>query len=36
VNKILHQPLVELKRLPQEPDGLKFIEFIRRVFQLKD
>lgn len=36
VNKILHGPLTELKRLPQEPDGLKFIEFIRKVFQLKD
>jgi glutamyl-tRNA reductase len=36
VNKILHLQLTQLKRLPQEPDGLKFIEFIRRTFQLKD
>ena len=36
VNKILHLPLAQLKRLPQQPDGLKFIEFIRKTFQLKD
>ncbi len=36
VNKILHMPLTQMKRLPQEPDGLKFIEFLRRTFQLKD
>jgi len=36
VNKILHLQLTQLKRLPQEPNGLKFIEFIRRTFQLKD
>ncbi|MBI4467055.1 MAG: glutamyl-tRNA reductase [Acidobacteria bacterium] len=36
VNKILHLPLTQLKRLPQEPDGLKLIEFIRKTFQLKD
>ena len=36
VNKILHLPLTQLKRLPQEPDGLKMVEFIRRTFQLKD
>ena len=36
VNKILHGPLVELKRVPQMPDGLKMVEFARRMFQLKD
>jgi glutamyl-tRNA reductase len=36
VNKILHMPLAQLKRLPQEPDGLKLVEFIRKTFQLKD
>ncbi|MGH9788066.1 MAG: glutamyl-tRNA reductase [Candidatus Acidiferrales bacterium] len=36
VNKLLHMPLTQLKRLPQEPDGLKMIEFIRKTFQLKD
>jgi glutamyl-tRNA reductase len=36
VNRILHAPLTEIKRLPQEPDGLKFVELVRRMFQLKD
>ena len=36
VNKLLHMPLAQLKRLPQEPDGLKLVEFIRKTFQLKD
>ncbi|MFQ5662234.1 MAG: glutamyl-tRNA reductase [Terriglobia bacterium] len=36
VNKILHMPLTQLKRLPQQPDGLKFIEFIRQTFRLKE
>ncbi len=36
VNKLLHMPLTQLKRLPHEPDGLKMIEFIRKTFQLKD
>jgi len=36
VDKILHMPLAQLKRLPQEPDGLKLVEFIRKTFQLKD
>ena len=36
VNKILHGPLVELKRVPQQPDGLRMVEFARRMFRLKD
>jgi len=36
VNKILHMPLAQLKHLPQQPDGLKLMEFIRKTFQLKD
>ncbi len=36
VNRILHMPLSQLKHLPQEPDGLKLMEFIRKTFQLKD
>lgn len=36
INKVLHMPVAQLKRLPQQPDGLKFIEFIRRTFHLKD
>jgi glutamyl-tRNA reductase len=36
VNKILHMPLVQLKRLPQQPDGLRLVEFLRKTFRLKD
>jgi len=36
VNKILHMPLTQLKRLPQQPDGLKMVEFLRQTFRLKD
>ena len=36
VNKILHLPLARLKRLPQQPDGLRLVEFVRQLFQLKD
>ena len=36
VNKILHGPIAELKRLPQEPNGLKLTEFARRLFRLKE
>ena len=36
VNKILHGPIAELKRLPQEPNGLKLAEFARRLFRLKE
>jgi glutamyl-tRNA reductase len=36
VNKILHMPLSQLKRLPQQPDGLRLVEFLRKTFHLKD
>ena len=36
VNKILHGPLVELKRIPERPNGLQLVDFVRRMFQLKD
>ncbi len=36
VNKILHMPLAQLKRLPQQPDGLRMVEFLRETFRLKD
>lgn len=36
VNKILHMPLTQLKRLPQQPDGLRLVEFLRQTFRLKD
>lgn len=35
VNKILHSPITQLKSVAQQPDGLRFIEFVRRVFNLK-
>ncbi len=36
VKSILHMPLTQLRRLPQQPDGLKLVELIRQTFQLKD
>ena len=36
IKSILHMPLTQLRRLPQQPDGLKLVEFIRQTFQLKD
>jgi len=36
VNKILHMPLTQLKHLPQQPDGLRLVEFLRQTFRLKD
>jgi len=36
VNKILHGPLVTLKQVPQQPNGLQLVEFTRHLFQLKD
>lgn len=35
INKILHTPITQLKSVAQHPDGLKFVEFVRRVFNLK-
>jgi hypothetical protein len=29
-------PLAQLKRLPGQPDGLRLVEFVRQLFQLKD
>ena len=36
VNKILHSPIRHLKNLAQQPDGLKVVETVRRIFNLKD
>lgn len=36
VNKILHMPISQLKALTRQPDGLRFVEFLRKTFQLKD
>ena len=35
VNKILHPPVSHLKTLAQQPDGLKLVETVRRIFNLK-
>jgi glutamyl-tRNA reductase len=35
VNKILHSPVTHLKTLAQHPDGLKLVETVRRIFNLK-
>ncbi|OFV98233.1 MAG: glutamyl-tRNA reductase [Acidobacteria bacterium RIFCSPLOWO2_12_FULL_54_10] len=35
INKMLHSPVTELKTLAQHPDGLKLVETVRRIFNLK-
>ena len=35
INKILHSPVSHLKTLAQQPDGLKLVETVRRIFNLK-
>jgi glutamyl-tRNA reductase len=35
VNKVLHSPVTELKSLAQQPDGLRLVETVRRIFNLK-
>ena len=34
-NKLLHSPITELKELAQQPDGLRLVETVRRIFHLK-
>ena len=34
VNKIAHGPISELRQQAAQPDGIHFIEVIRRVFRL--
>ena len=36
VNKIVHSPISHMKNLAQQPDGLKVVETVRRIFNLKD
>jgi glutamyl-tRNA reductase len=36
VNKIAHTPISHLKALANHPDGLHFIDVVKRVFNLKD
>ena len=35
VNKVLHSPVTQLKSLAQQPDGLRLVETVRRIFNLK-
>lgn len=35
VNKVLHSPITHLKTLAQHPDGLRLVETVRRIFNLK-
>ena len=35
VNKIAHPPISEMKKLAGNPDGLHFVEFVKRAFNLK-
>ena len=34
VNKVAHHPIVEMKQLADHPDGLRFVEFVKRAFNL--
>jgi len=35
VHKVLHSPITELKTLAQQPDGMRLVETVRRIFNLK-
>ncbi|MBI3934069.1 MAG: glutamyl-tRNA reductase [Acidobacteria bacterium] len=35
INKVLHSPVTQLKSLAQQPDGLRLVETVRRIFNLK-
>ena len=35
VNKIAHPPITQMKEMAGEPDGLHFVEFVKRAFNLK-
>jgi glutamyl-tRNA reductase len=34
-HKLLHSPITELKSLAQQPDGVRLVETVRRIFNLK-
>lgn len=36
VNALLHAPISELKSLSQEPDGHRYAEFIRKIFNVRE
>ncbi len=35
IHKVLHDPITQLKSSAQEPDGLKIVELVRKVFNLR-
>ncbi len=35
INKIAHSPISHMKRLASHPDGLHFVEFVKRAFNLR-
>jgi glutamyl-tRNA reductase len=35
IHKMLHSPITHLKTLAQQPDGLRLVETVRRIFNLK-
>ena len=35
INKIAHPPISEMKKLASHPDGLHFVQFVKRAFNLK-
>lgn len=35
INKIAHPPIAHMKQLASHPDGLHFVEFVKRAFNLK-
>ena len=36
INKILHHPITELKEVAHHPDAPRYVEFIRKIFNVKD
>jgi glutamyl-tRNA reductase len=35
INKIAHPPVSEMKKLASDPDGLHFVEFVKKAFNLE-
>jgi glutamyl-tRNA reductase len=35
LNKVAHQPITEMKRMAGHPDGSRYVEFVRRTFNLR-
>ena len=35
MNKVAHHPITEMKQMAGHPDGRRYIEFVRRTFNLR-